>query len=205
MNAFETTGGIEPPSERECAPIRTDPLEGTPDPLWWVLGAHGGAAASTLAAWWGPAADAVRHWPAGAGDSPYVVIAARATMRGLTAAHALLRQHHTGGVPAHLVVIGVVVTADRPGRVPAPIRLYREKVAALAEGRLWTVDYHDDVSTMLAEELPQWQIGDAPVKRPDLRRSPPESVVAAAAAITTSILTLEYPAVMETAPVGRTR
>ena len=91
-------------------------------PLWW-LGAHGGAGEWTLAQLvpqWRPADHA---WPLVV-NSPAparTVIVARSSVRGLRAAQIAATQWASGIVP-HVTVLGLVVIADAPRRLPRSIR-----------------------------------------------------------------------------------
>ncbi|MBE7190860.1 MAG: hypothetical protein INR66_00075 [Gordonia polyisoprenivorans] len=172
--------------------IREHPEPVDDPPMWWVLGASGGAAASTLARWWAPAqVAAVPSWPAPTGESPYVVIAARDTMQSLTAAHALLRQwaaHRAGSA----VLIGVVVTADRPRGGSPALRRFRSVVTSLAP-RHWLIDYHPIVAETLVADLPVWEPGQPrPSRRTPLTESPPQQAVDAGLDIVTAIADTEH-------------
>lgn len=152
--------GVDPatitaPARR--APVRETPLPttGTYPPLWAVLGAHGGAGTSTLAQWWAPAADAGPAWPANARTTQRVVIAARLCIPGLTAAAERLREWHAGLTPAGVTVLGVVLTAARPGKAPAAVRRYRGIVAALAEC-MYDISWHDDLLVRELAELAEY-------------------------------------------------
>src|SRR3546814_19114624 len=58
---------------------------GASAPSFWLVGAHGGAGASSLAALWPLAGDAHGCFPGGAaGESPFVVIVARESEVGLS-------------------------------------------------------------------------------------------------------------------------
>ncbi|PFG44948.1 hypothetical protein ATJ97_0224 [Georgenia soli] len=91
-------------------------------PLWW-LGVHGGAGEWTLAQLvpqWRPADHA---WPLVVNNqaAARTVLVARSSMRGLRAAQIAATQWASGIVP-HVTVLGLVVIADAPGRLPRPIR-----------------------------------------------------------------------------------
>lgn len=112
-------------------------------PLFWLLGAHGGAGVSTLAWMWSDAADCGRAWPAPiAVESKFVVLVALETVTGLAAADALLRQHHAelaGGCR----VLGLVTVAARPGRMSTVIRRDLALYGALTDN-IWRVRWHEE-------------------------------------------------------------
>lgn len=112
-------------------------------PLFWLLGAHGGAGVSTLAWMWPDAADCGRVWPAPAGDeSKLVVLVARETVTGLAAADALLRQHQAE-LAGECQVLGLVTVAARPGRVSTVIRRDLALYGALTDN-VWRVRWHEE-------------------------------------------------------------
>ncbi|MFD0361152.1 DUF6668 family protein [Nocardia sp. GCM10030253] len=153
--------GVVAPPESRRALIWDRPVPGIGRaPLVWLLGVHGGAGASTLAHVLAPAADSGRRWP-GVFDreSPFVVLVARETIAGLTRAHDLLRQHHSGFAGA-AEVLGLITVAARPGRLPAEIRRYREVVGSLA-GQVWQVPWYEEWTLVEPEKLPVWAPGDA--------------------------------------------
>ena len=92
-------------------------------PASWWLGCHGGAGTSTLAAALPSGADAGRYWPVL--DPPAVtrvVLVARTHAYGLRAAQMAARQWASGMLPGHVQLLGMVVIADAPGRLPKPLR-----------------------------------------------------------------------------------
>jgi len=152
--------GVVAPPESRRAPIWDRPVPGVGRaPLWWLLGVHGGAGASTLAHVLAPAADSGRRWP-GVFDreSPFVVLVARETITGLTRAHDLLRQHHSG-FAGSCEVLGLITVAARPGRMPAEIRRYRDVVGSLA-GQVWQIPWYEEWTLVEPEKLPIWTPGD---------------------------------------------
>ncbi|MFI9511364.1 DUF6668 family protein [Nocardia sp. NPDC052566] len=152
--------GVVAPPESRRAPIWDRPVPGVGRaPLVWLLGVHGGAGASTLAHVLAPAADSSRRWPGVfERESPFVVLVARETISGLTRAHDLLRQHHSG-FAGGVDVLGLITVAARPGRLPAEIRRYRDVVGSLA-GQLWQVPWYEEWTLVEAEKLPVWAPGD---------------------------------------------
>jgi hypothetical protein len=158
-------GVVAPPEDRRAA-VWDRPVPGTGRaPLVWLMAVHGGAGATTLARLLAPAADCGRRWPAVLNhESPYVVLVARETIAGLTHAHDMLRQHHSG-LAGPCEIVGLVTMAARPGRLPAEIRRYRDVVGSLA-GQVWRVQWHEEWTLVEPEKLPVWSPGDAaPQKR----------------------------------------
>ncbi|MFI9410057.1 hypothetical protein [Nocardia gamkensis] len=163
------TGRLEPGTV--AAPERLAPVRGTPlpttgvhPPLFAVLGAHGGAGTSTLARWWAPAADTGLAWPASPATTQQVVVAARLCMPGLTAAADRLREWHAGLAPDGVQVIGLVLTAARPGRVPMVVRRYRSVVAQLVEP-VCQIAWHDELLSCELTDLAQYVPFDPPPSR----------------------------------------
>lgn len=108
-------------------------------PLWWV-GVHGGAGESSLAElvpeWQGSG----RAWPQTPGSGPArVVLVARSNARGLRAAQMASMQWAAGLVPS-VEVLGLVVIADAPGRLPRPLRDLMQVVSG-GLPRTWNVPW----------------------------------------------------------------
>ena len=135
------------------APDRVDQLpihdRGTTAALWWV-GAHGGSGESTLAALM-PGSQAAGHaWPRTPSQTPArTVLVARGDARGLRAAQDAMRQWAAGLVPS-VEVLGLVVMADAPGRVPRSLRDLLQVVSG-GVPRTWTVPW-----------VEAWRVGEPP-------------------------------------------
>lgn len=148
------------PAIGEHAPTHTEPVHvGEPrkSPAIWLLAAHGGAGASTLAASWAPAGDALGGWPA-ADKNPFVFIVARAHVSGLTRAHSLLLQAaamQTGGCEA----LGLIIIAAHPGRPASPVR-HKLKVVEAATSRSWHLPWIPEFQCALPANLPKWSPRD---------------------------------------------
>lgn len=169
---------IAVPAPEQLASVRDTPLSttGAHPPLFAVLGAHGGAGASTLARWWAPAADTGRAWPGSPRTTQQVVIAARLCMPGLTAAAERLREWHAGLAPDGVEVIGVILTAARPGKPPATVRRYRAVVADLAD-HVYDIGWHDELVTRELIELAEYTPFDpAPPRRAPLTHCVPRDI-----------------------------
>lgn len=124
--------------------------------LWW-LGTHGGAGQSMLAGLVPGWAEAGRGWPVVPTSltRSRVVLVARSNARGLRSAQAAAQQWAAGMVPfANL--LGLVVVADAPGRLPKPLRELKQLVGG-GVPRMWTVPWLETVR--LGESL---SLGDAP-------------------------------------------
>ncbi|MFF7941622.1 hypothetical protein ACFZC5_18065 [Nocardia gamkensis] len=186
------TGRLEPGTvavPERLAPVRETPLPttGAHPPLFAVLGAHGGAGTSTLARWWAPAADTGLAWPASPATTQQVVVAARLCMPGLTAAADRLREWHAGLAPDGVHVIGLVLTAVRPGRVPVVVRRYRSVVAELVE-HIYEIAWHDELLSCELTDLAQYVPFDPPSsRRSRLTEAVPPDVHRAATEITTHL------------------
>ena len=135
------------------APDRVDQLpiydRSVPAALWWV-GAHGGSGESTLAALM-PGTQAAGHaWPRTPSQTPArTVLVARGDARGLRAAQDAMRQWAAGLVPS-VEVLGLVVMADAPGRVPRSLRDLLQVVSG-GVPRTWTVPW-----------VEAWRVGEPP-------------------------------------------
>ena len=124
--------GVRPPEHG--LPLRPCPLA----PLV-VLGAHGGAGESALAAL-APGWHAADHaWPMPSGARQPVVLVARTSLTGLTAARAAATQWAAGQVQP-LELVGLVLVADAPGRLPKPLRDLA-KVVSGGVPRVWHVPW----------------------------------------------------------------
>ena len=169
--------------------IRTEALVcgGEHAPLWAVLGAHGGAGASTLARWWAPAADTGLAWPACQTTTQDVVIAARLCIPGLVAAAERLREWHAGLAPTGVRVIGLVLTAARPGAVPKVVRRYRSVVAELVR-EVHEIAWHDELLATELPDLARYRPYDpVPPRRARLSEAVPADVHRVGAAIFTHL------------------
>jgi hypothetical protein len=118
--------------------------------LWWV-GVHGGAGESTLGRLvpgWSAAGHA---WPrtTPSYSMTRVVLVARSHAAGLQAAQKAATQWAAGAVPL-TELLGLVIVADAPGRLPRPLR----DLAALVSGgvpRTWHLPW-----------IESWRLGEDP-------------------------------------------
>lgn len=99
--------------------IRRSTVDGAP--LLWIVGAHGGAGTSTWAHIL-EVGDAGTAWPRHVNPSRSlsIVVCCRSTAAGLRAAQDVAIEWATGALPGQLV--GLVVGADAPGRLPRELR-----------------------------------------------------------------------------------
>lgn len=113
----------------------------------WLLGCHGGAGVSTLAATYRQFAlrDASRVWPmATPGAAPAaVVLVARTHHHGLSAAQTAAQQWAAGAVPG-VRVAGLVLVADAPGKLPKPLNEFALLVAG-GVPQCWRLGWIDDL------------------------------------------------------------
>jgi hypothetical protein len=112
-------------------------------PTWWWLGCHGGAGVTTLQAALRAGEDACRHWPAQTSPARHsVVLVTRSHASGLERAQAVVRQWAAGMVPG-VDLLGLVVMADAPGRLPKPLRDLLRLVSA-GVPRTWHVPWVEE-------------------------------------------------------------
>lgn len=153
--AMPQFGGVPSPQDGLPARVRTE----RPAP-WW-LGTHGGAGESTLAELvaGSGAADHVWPLPRDVADVQPVVLVARTSVRGLESARVAATQWAAGDVLG-VELLGLVLMADAPGRLPRPLRDLARQVAG-GVPRTWAVPW-----------VEQWRSGDhaAPRELGVLRR-----------------------------------
>ena len=103
--------------------IRRSAVDGAP--LLWIVGAHGGAGTSTWARILG-VGDAGASWPQHVNPTRAlsIVVCCRSTAAGLRAAQDVGIEWASGALPGQLV--GLIVGADAPGRMPRELRELRE-------------------------------------------------------------------------------
>jgi hypothetical protein len=89
-------------------------------------------------------------WPLAPGiKASRAVVVARSNTRGLRAEQLAATQWASGLVP-HVQVVGLVVVADAPGRLPRPLREFAQLVAG-GFPRTWTVPW-----------IEAWRLGEPP-------------------------------------------
>jgi len=122
-----------------AGPLRKRARGAAGDADWWLLGAHGGAGVTSLRRAGVGGADAERRWPA---CGPVVVVTRRSGV-GLEWARDAARQHASGGTPDDVLLAGLVVVADAPGRTPARLARFLQLITA-AYPRVWEVPWVEE-------------------------------------------------------------
>lgn len=121
--------GIVLPRPEDRFPVRVVP-DATAGVVWWV-GAHGGAGESTLEQLLEGSCAAGHAWPmhgsAGEVSPCRAVVVARTNAGGLRAAQRVVAEWASGEVPVDL--IGLVLVADAPGRLPRPLKDFVQLLA----------------------------------------------------------------------------
>lgn len=153
--------GVPTPDQVDQLPVRSHSITAA----LWVVGVHGGSSESTVAhlhANWRPAGHA---WPGADARGPVpVVLVARTSARGLTAAKSASKQWGAGLVP-HVRLLGLILVDDAPGRLPRPLRDL-SRVVAGGYPRTWRVPWvepwrlGEDVSPTTAPREVRRLIGD---------------------------------------------
>lgn len=138
---------VEPTGATAPQPTVTPPESAEQLRVWmtsqpapvWVVGTHGGAGETTLAQLLGGAATDHR-WPS-ISPPPAVVLVARTHATGLRAAQLAMRAWAAGETP-HIRLIGLVLVADAPGKLPKPLA----EVAGILRGgvpHMWQIPWVD--------------------------------------------------------------
>lgn len=98
-----------------------------PSDTLWVVGTHGGAGETTLAAWLDVALGdgrtsrpTCRRWPISTGARAQVILVAKTTSAGLAAARYAATEWASRQVPVDLRAL--VLVQDAPGRLPQQLR-----------------------------------------------------------------------------------
>ena len=118
-------------------------------PALWVVGAHGGAGESSVAALDADWAAADHAWPLIPNGATRVVLTARTSAAGLRAAQNAAT-HWAAGLGAEVRLMGLVLIADAPGRLPRPLREYAQLVAG-GVPRTWRLPW-----------IEGWRLGEPP-------------------------------------------
>ena len=120
---------------------RIVPPDNWAPPAWWWSGCHGGAGITTLRAAAGGGAEAGPYWPLVPAESGVsaVVLVARTHATGLQSAQAAVQQWASGRVP-QVRLVGLVLVADAPGRLPKPLAALAELVSGGAP-RCWRLPW----------------------------------------------------------------
>lgn len=115
--------------------------------VWWV-GTHGGAGESTLEQLLEGSRAMSHAWPQAddSSERPQVILVARTSARGLRSAQLAATEWASGTVLVQL--LGLVLIADAPGRLPRPLRDFAQVVAG-GVPRVWRLPW-----------VEQWRLGD---------------------------------------------
>ncbi|MFF3062304.1 DUF6668 family protein [Streptomyces sp. NPDC057909] len=126
-------GGVDAP------PVALPGRDAQGSARWWWLGCHGGAGVTSLAAAVPGGDDSSRCWPLSKTTRQRVVLVTRSHAAGLQATQWAARQWASGSLPS-VELMGLVVVADAPGRLPAPLR---DLVRLVSGGvpRTWSVPW----------------------------------------------------------------
>ena len=171
---------------------------GSPAPLVWLLGAHGGAGISTLGHVLDFASECGQKWPAPLqGESPFVAIVARERVDSLDMAGDLIRQH-VSGMAGNSTLLGLITIADRPGRkIPREIDQTRKIVGGLAP-TTWRIEWIEHFTLIRdLRELPVWSHRDpVPENKKRAANDPtavPSEIAEIAGALRNSIISRLHP------------
>lgn len=117
---------------------------------WWWLGVHGGAGESTLEQLYVGTRAAGHCWPVAEAGRPAVVLVARTHAHGLLAVQAAVRDLSYRRVAVQL--LGVVLIADAPGRLPRALRELADRVVGTElVPRSWSLPF-----------VAEWRVGETP-------------------------------------------
>ena len=120
-------------------PLRALPLTELPVRCWF-LGAHGGAGESTLARLFAGFAAAKHAWPIAspAHGRTRVVLCARTNFWGMTAAMNVAGQWEAAGLRDRVEMpLGLVLIADRPGRLPRHLEAFARHLESATDHTWW--------------------------------------------------------------------
>ncbi|MBF6135137.1 hypothetical protein IU501_19285 [Nocardia otitidiscaviarum] len=165
---------------------RSVPVPPGRPPLVWLVGVHGGAGVTSLAASMSWAGDAGRRWPGRIGllhdmDSPLVVLVARTHMSGVNALEYALLSHQNDATPAGSRLVGVVTVADSARPLPESVARRRQVVEARAVdmgARAWRLNWIEPWRELEPHRMPVWDPAAVrnPVDEGDATRTPPQPV-----------------------------
>jgi hypothetical protein len=143
-------GGVVLPGPQDRLPRRL--LDDDEQAAVWWLGAHGGAGESTLEELFSGSRAAHHSWPLTAANLPpaRVVLTARTHAHGLKAAQSAIREWAAGD--AHVLLLGLVLIADAPGRLPHGLRQLSDLIAGGVPA-VWSLPW-----------IEAWRIGEPPAR-----------------------------------------
>lgn len=131
ISGLAAPAAVRPPAVHRGSPIHPpiDEERSTPAARGvWLLGVHGGSGARCLSAVL-PGARRATGPEAVVDAADAVVLVCRGSYRGLTAAQDCARGYRDGNGLPRAAVLGVVVSADAPGRVPVPLRRLERRLS----------------------------------------------------------------------------
>ena len=140
--------------------VADEPLNNTTTkPIGWLVGVHGGAGATTLAALLAPFMDS--HGVIPAQDDPRTcILVAQSHKAGLKKLLDAILQFDTdqaGGAE----LLGVVIVETQPGKTPKALLGDIQRITEAAPGgNVWHVPFVESWRTHLPKELPEWAPGD---------------------------------------------
>jgi|GEM_PF-6917362 len=137
---LEPQAAIARPAAEQCLPRRA--VVTNTACVWWV-GVHGGAGESTLEQLLDGSRAAGHAWPThddSAIETPRVVLVARTNAAGLRAAQLAATEWASGTVTTQL--LGLVLVADAPGRLPKVLKDLCHHVGG-GVPRVWRVPFVD--------------------------------------------------------------
>lgn len=136
------------------------------NPAVWLVSAHGGAGATTLAAMCDGFGDAGRAWPA-ADRHPWCVVVCRENQHGLSSAQQVVLQAATGQAGS-CRALGVITVADAPGKTPKQLTPALRVLKEIAP--VWRVGWVDQLRVTDLDDLAHWQPGQQIPDKPRLSR-----------------------------------
>lgn len=145
--------GVAAPAADQQLPRRLVLHGELPTLVWWV-GAHGGAGETSLERLLTGSRAADHAWPISPDPTqpaPTILIA-RTSYTGLTAAQRALRDWGSGSVFADL--LGLVLIADAPGKLPKELRALVDLIDGAAPGAGWLLPWQAD-----------WRFGEPSLER----------------------------------------
>ena len=151
---------IQPPDQQvemtHYSPLPTPPRMEPSQVRWpaglWLVGLHGGAGATTLASTGIGLDGGGRHWPRNDGQPTGVLFVCRASSTGLTAASHAGTAVQRREVPPGVTVVGLVIVAAQPGRLPKIVRERAELVGGWFP-KVWRMPWVPEVIAMTPQEV----------------------------------------------------
>jgi acetyl-CoA acetyltransferase len=149
VGAVAKRAGVHLPGAAERLPLLKLGREDDGVAVWWI-GVHGGAGESTLEEIFCGSRAAGHRWPVAPPGTPpvVVVLVARTDARGLRAAQSAMQQWQAGELG--LLVVGLVLMADAPGRLPRALQ-HLASVIGGGVPRVWSFPW-----------VESWRTGEVP-------------------------------------------